>query len=107
MKGEKYMKKKVVVLQQDLKDCGVSCIQSIIKYYDGYVSIEKLREDTNTTSEGVNAFNIVNCFHKYGFDASAKKIENISDIIITPVVAHLNVNNGMYHFVVIYKIDNK
>ncbi len=103
------MQKKVIVLQQDLKDCGVACMQSIIKYYGGYVSIEKLREDTNTTEEGVTAFNIVNCFQKYGFDASSKKYENFEDVknINYPVIAHVKLNNNILHFVVIYSIHDK
>lgn len=41
-----------IVKQHDIKDCGACSLLSIIKYYGGYVPVEKIREDTNTTKEG-------------------------------------------------------
>ena len=32
------MKKKLVVLQEGNKDCGVCCLLSIIRYYNGNIS---------------------------------------------------------------------
>ena len=103
------MQRKNIVLQHDLKDCGVACMQSIIKHYGGYVGLEKLREETNTTSEGVTAFNICRCLEKYGFDSSSIRYENKEDIrnIHLPAIAHVKLRDSLYHFVVIYSISNK
>ena len=49
------MKKNIVVRQQDLKDCGICSLLSIIKYYGGYVPLEILRIDTQTSMEGTTA----------------------------------------------------
>ena len=49
------MKKIKAVIQKDLKDCGVSCMQWLFMYYDGYISIEKLRVDTFTDQIGTSA----------------------------------------------------
>ena len=34
-----------MITQRDFKDCGVTCMEYIIKFYHGYIPIEKLRED--------------------------------------------------------------
>ncbi len=95
-----------VVLQEGIKDCGISCLLSIIKYYQGDVSREYLREITNTTRSGVTAYKLVEASKKLGFSASgvAGNLENIkkSDL---PVIAHIIKNKSYYHFIVIYEID--
>ena len=48
-----------MITQRDFKDCGVTCMEYIIKFYHGYIPIEKLREDTFTSQEGTTAFHIV------------------------------------------------
>ena len=44
--------KKSVVLQHDQNDCGVACLLSLIRYYGGNQSLEKLREYSGTTRQG-------------------------------------------------------
>ena len=63
------MSDKYCVLQDDLKDCGVCSLLSIIKYYHGDVSKEYLRELTKTTKDGVSALNILNASRELGFEA--------------------------------------
>lgn len=98
-------KKIVIVKQQDLKDCGVSCLAAIIEYYGGYVPIERLRLDTNTTKDGTTAFNILNAAKKYNFAVKGILVDTI-DIsnIQFPAIAHLDFKNGYKHFVVIYNV---
>ena len=69
--------------QWDLKDCGVACLAFIIETYGGYVSREKLREDTYTNQQGTNAFYMQEALKKYGFDVVSKKIE-IKDLMEVP-----------------------
>ncbi len=100
------MKKISPVLQHDFKDCGICCMQWIIMYYDGYISLEKLRIDTLTNINGTNAYEIVNTFKKWGFDAMGLKDVNIAkDILKFPLIAHLQLENGLEHFVVIKAVD--
>ena len=40
-----------VVLQDGMKDCGICSLLSIIKYYNGNVSKEYLRQLTNTSKK--------------------------------------------------------
>ena len=63
------MQKRVIIKQQDQKDCGPCCLLSFIKYYGGYVPLEKIRIDCNTSSMGTSAFHMIEGLKSYGFDA--------------------------------------
>lgn len=96
------MKNQKAVIQRDLKDCGVCTMQWLIKYYGGYVSLEKLREDTFTDVFGTNAYHIVNAFKKWGFDSSGVLEHDISSSKLKlPLIAHLILENGLEHFVIV------
>ncbi len=101
------MRKEFVVIQQDLKDCGICSLLSIIKYYHGYVPLEKLRIDTSTSREGTNAYEILKAARMYGFDATGKRLNDFKDLnkIILPCIAHIETDK-FSHFVVIYKITS-
>ena len=97
-----------VVKQEGIKDCGVSCLLSVIRNYNGNISIEKLREMTNTTKQGVTAYNLVKTaillgFNSYGLN---DKLENLKDEDL-PIISHIVINKNIKHFIVIYKIDRK
>jgi len=101
------MKKIKPVIQNDLKDCGVCCMQWIIKYYDGFISLEKLREDTFTNSFGTTAFHIVNTFKKWNFDSMGVLEKDITNKELKfPLIAHLILDNGLEHFVIVTRIYN-
>lgn len=102
------MKKEYVIKQRDARDCGACCLLSIIKYYGGYIPIEKIRLDTHTTIEGTTALNIIKASNMYGLDGKGIKTnynELLNSAQILPIIAHLKMKNNMFHFVVIYKID--
>lgn len=99
------MAKIIIVKQQDIQDCGVCCLSSIISFYGGYVPLERLRLDTHTTSDGATAYNLLNAASKYGFETKGIKVESLDDSnIYLPAIAHLKYRNGLNHFVVIYEI---
>lgn len=102
------MKKKFIVKQQDIKDCGICCLESIIKYYKGYIPLEILRLDTKTNNNGTTAYNLLKTAKKYGLNGIGKKIDNIHNKDIKlPCIAHTITDKGINHFIVIYKITNK
>ena len=93
------------VMQSDLKDCGVCTMQWIIKYYGGFISLEKLREETLTDINGTNAYYIVNAFKKWGFDSQGVLEHDISSNKLKfPLIAHLVMENGLEHFVVVKEV---
>jgi len=99
------MKKIKAVIQKDLKDCGVSCMQWIFIYYDGYVSIEKLREDTLTNMNGTSAYHIIEAFKKWNFDSVGVLEHDLTKKNIKfPLIAHVVLENGLEHFVVVKNI---
>lgn len=102
------MSDKYCVLQDDLKDCGICSLLSIIKYYHGDVSKEYLRELTKTSKAGVNAINILRTARELGFEAYGMKgkIKDLKSNLL-PLIAHLKIDQKYYHFVVVYKIDVK
>ena len=98
-----------IVKQNDLKDCGVACLLSIIRFYNGNVPLETLRIDTHTDKDGTSFYNLIITAQKYGLNAVGYKInyEEISDSkIIFPIIAQVIINS-LPHFIVIYKINNK
>ena len=97
------MKRKFEVIQEEVSDCGVCSLLSIIRYYGGDTNLEKLRIESNTTIKGVTAFNLIVCARKFGFDAKGYKVNNLSEEDF-PVIAHLSINKSLSHFVVVYKI---
>jgi len=94
------------VLQDDLKDCGVCSLLSIIRYYHGDVSKEYLRELTNTTKDGVSALNLLKASRELGFEAYGikGKIKDLNKKIL-PAIAHVIIDSKYPHFVVIYGIN--
>ena len=95
-----------VVLQDGMKDCGICCLLSVIRFFGGDVSKEYLRQITDTNKDGVSAYNLIQAAKEIGFDAygmsgDLKKIEDNN----LPCLAHINVNRHYQHFVVLYKIE--
>jgi len=101
------MNKKLIVLQDGNKECGSACLLSIIKFYDGDISVSKLVEMTNTTKEGTNFLNIKNTALKLGLTAEGYKVDDFNKLyeVNAPFIVQL-VDNNYTHFVVVYKIKN-
>ena len=94
------------VKQEGLKDCGVSCLLMIVRYYKGNLSIERLRDLTRTNKNGTSAYNLVNASNQIGFDAHGIKCE-LSDFnnIVLPCICHVVMDNSYKHFVVVYEVN--
>ena len=105
MKGEIEVKK-YFVRQSDVTDCGVSCLQSIIMSYNGYINKEVLRVDTATNTKGTTAYHLIKALEKYGFSAKGIKCpdKKIPKELILPTIFHIVLENGYNHFVVVYEI---
>ena len=97
-----------VVLQDGIKDCGICCLLSIIRFYGGDVSKEYLREITNTTKEGVSFYNLIEASKILGFEAIGVtgKLEDIN-VNNLPCIAHFIINKSYNHFIVLYQINKK
>ncbi|MBQ8219221.1 MAG: peptidase domain-containing ABC transporter [Bacilli bacterium] len=101
------MQKKYVILQDGLKECGSACLLSIIRYYNGFISLDRLLELTKTNKDGTNFYNLSLAAKEIGFDSKGYKIDDISKLeeIESPFISQIIINN-YNHFVVVYKIKN-
>ena len=100
------MDKKLIVKQNGLKDCGPSCLLSIMKYYGAEASHEEVSFILKTNINGTNALNIINGSKTFGFDGYGIKYsydEIINNNISFPIICHVNKNN-LYHFIVVYNV---
>ncbi|PGC10616.1 peptidase domain-containing ABC transporter [Bacillus wiedmannii] len=104
------VKKFTFIKQQDLKDCGPACLAMISSYYGFTMSISKIRNIAGTDLSGTNIRGLLEAGEKLGFEVKAVKateMENLKAIPL-PAIAHVVVNGGFLHYVVIHKIkDNK
>lgn len=93
-----------------MKDCGVSCLEMIIKYYGGYVKKSTLLDMTKTNKEGTTAYHLNETLVNLGFNSRGVKC-NLEDItkenIILPCIANVIINDSYKHFIVIYEINFK
>lgn len=101
------LNKKLMVRQNGLKDCGPSCLLSIMKYYGCEASHEEVTFILKTDIDGSNAYNIINGSRNYGFDGYGVHYtyeEIINNEISFPIICHI-IKNNMYHFIVLYKVN--
>ena len=101
------MKKNLIVKQEGYKECGAACLLSIIKYYNGYIKINKLVELTCTNKEGTTFYNLKKASENIGLEAKGYKFNNKEytslDKIKTPSICQI-INYNYLHFIVIYSI---
>ena len=100
------MNKKLIVKQNGYKDCGPSCLLSIMRYYGLEASHEEISYIVKTDMNGTNAYNIINGCRIYGFDGYGMHYtyeDIINNRVKLPIICHVKINN-MYHFIVVYKV---
>ncbi|MFD0837406.1 peptidase domain-containing ABC transporter [Mariniflexile aquimaris] len=87
--------------QLDTKDCGATCLKIIAKHYGKSISIEELRNLSETTRTGSNLKFLAHTAEAIGLKSLPAKISlrELEDAPL-PCVLHWNKN----HFVVLYKI---
>lgn len=99
--------RKTFTLQQDQSDCGVACLLSIIRYYGGANTPEKLRELSGTTITGTTLLGLYQCANKIGFNAEAFEAD-LNNIIALkkPCILHVLMVGNLQHYIVCYGYDS-
>ncbi len=99
---------KTHTLQQDQSDCGVACLLSLIKFYDGAHTIEKLRELSGTSKQGTTLLGLYQAASKAGFTADGCEAD-IQALIDhnKPVILHVIIEKQLQHYVVCYGLSNE
>ena len=85
--------------QPDAKDCGPTCLRMISKHYGKALSLQKLRELTETTREGSTFLGLSDAAEKIGFRTLGVKI-TLNQLIEAPLPCILHWNGN--HYVVLY-----
>jgi len=100
--------KKAMMLQQDISDCGVACLLSLIQYYGGESSLEKLRELSGTGKRGTTLLGLYQAACQSGFNAQGCEAD-ITSLIEhkQPVILHVLINQKLEHYVVCYGYENE
>lgn len=98
--------KKSWLQQHDQSDCGVVCLASIIRYFGGDASLEKLREESGTTKSGTTLLGLFQAAPKFGliaepYEADIPNLKKQTD----PCILHIVKENHLQHFVVCYGSD--
>jgi ABC-type bacteriocin/lantibiotic exporter with double-glycine peptidase domain len=92
--------KKSCQLQHDISDCGAACLVSIIKYYGGDSTIEKIRKLSGTTQSGTSMLGLYQAANQSGMDATGYE-GTIQDIkgFANVLILHVSSEEGMEHYV--------
>lgn len=99
---------KTIQIQHDQSDCGVACLLSLIKYYSGDNSLEKLRELSGTNKQGTTLLGLYQAANKLGFDANGCEAD-IQAVINhkEPLILHIVIEEHLQHYVVCYGYENE
>jgi len=102
------MKRPVRIRQQDMTDCGAACLASIGEWYGLKQPVSRIRQWSSTDQKGTNVLGMIEAAEKMGFFAkgvrcNAKDLQNIP----LPLIAHLKMPKGFFHYVMVYKVNPK
>jgi len=99
---------KTHTLQIDEYDCGVACLLSIIKFYNGFQPLEKLRELSGATKTGVSLLGLYEAAQKTGFTAEGYQTD-VNTLInqAEPLILYVDKFGIANHYVVCYCFDNQ
>lgn len=87
--------------QPDAKDCGPTCLRIVAKYYGKLISLQEIRELSETTRSGSNLLKLSDAAEAIGFKTIGAKLSYMQlKEVPLPCIVHWNKN----HFVVVYKI---
>ena len=94
------------VRQHDMTDCGAACLATVSKQYGLNLSISRIREVAGTDKQGTNVYGMIKAAEELGFTAKGVKgnQEAFFSDFPTPAIAHVVVNGGLLHYVVIHKV---
>lgn len=95
---------KPIVRQHDSSDCGVACLLSLIRYYGGQASLERLRELSGTAKQGTTLLGLYQAAIQFGFDAQGCEAEGIHSLTehCKPIILHIVTPEQQQHYVIWY-----
>ncbi|MCB9426650.1 MAG: peptidase domain-containing ABC transporter [Flavobacteriales bacterium] len=106
MKVNQQIIERILVQQRDQTDCGVACLLTLVQFYEGSSTIEKLRELSGTTTQGTTLLGLYQAAKGIGFDVQGceSDIQGLIDHK-KPVILHVVLENRLQHYVVCFKYE--
>lgn len=92
-----------ITQQHDQSDCGVACLQSLLRFYGGDATLEELRAKSGTTKQGTTLLGLYQAANQLGFVAQGCEAD--ANALIehgAPLVLHIITEKGLQHYVVCY-----
>lgn len=102
--GEKIIRRFALVEQAEEMDCGAACLAMICKHYGIGMTLGKLRELANVTTEGATLDSLARAGESLGFTARGVQCvyESLRSFDL-PLIVHWE----GYHYVVVYGISKE
>ncbi|MBT3386124.1 MAG: peptidase domain-containing ABC transporter [Prolixibacteraceae bacterium] len=99
--------KKTFVKQHSQFYCGLACLASVVKYYSGETTQDKLRETSGTTLNGTSLLGLYQAAKKLNFEVAGyeAEIDTLKELD-APVILHFIKYKRLEHFVVYYGFEN-
>lgn len=96
------------VKQHDSSDCGVACLLSLIRYYGGNSTIQRLREISGTSQTGTTLLGLYQAANVIGFKAEGAEANSITDLIEhgKPTILVVILDDKFEHYIVCYGVEN-
>ena len=102
------MKNRRLVRQRDHSDCGAACLASIAGHYRLPVSVSRIRQYAGTDQEGTRLSGLMEAASRMHFQSRAVRATAMAlPSIPLPAIAHVVLENGSHHFVVLYRAEKK
>jgi ABC-type bacteriocin transporter len=99
------VKKSIQVRQRDISDCGAACLASVSSHYGLQLPVSRIRQYAGTDKQGTSLKGLIDAAEHLKFNAKGAKTSGIAaGQIPTPAIFHLHTQDGLQHFVVVYKI---
>jgi ABC-type bacteriocin transporter len=99
------MKKSIQVKQRDISDCGAACLASVAAYFGLKIPLSRIRQYAGTNKQGTSLYGLIKAAEQLNFQSKAVKTTGIDlNDIPLPSIFHLVLENGIQHFVVVYRV---
>jgi ATP-binding cassette, subfamily C, bacteriocin exporter len=95
--------KKTFTPQLESSDCGVACLRSVVRYYGGDISVERLRELSGTNKQGTTLLGLYQAGRQLGLETEGYEadMENLK-AQTAPVILNVVIDGKMQHYWVCY-----
>ncbi len=98
---------KTFTRQQDQSDCGVAALLSVMRYFGGDESLERLRELSGTSRQGTTLLGIFQAAQQLGLTAKALQADSTENLKTAqfPCILHIVKEGRLQHYIVCYGFE--